>query len=117
VADAELLPADGSRLGQLPGAPVIVDTPGHTHGHVALHFPERDCVIVGDALVTLDPYTDRRGPRLVAKAATADSRLAWISLRRLAGLDRARVVLGGHGPAWTEGIAEAVDLARTAGQA
>jgi predicted N-acyltransferase len=30
-------------------------------------------VLAGDALVTYDPYTPRRGPRLVARAATVDS--------------------------------------------
>src|SRR5919202_6015610 len=49
----------------VPGAPRVVPTPGHTLGHCALHFPDRDVAIAGDALVTLDPYTGRRGPRLV----------------------------------------------------
>ena len=39
----------------VPGSPRIVFTPGHTLGHVALHLPERDAVISGDALVTHDP--------------------------------------------------------------
>jgi glyoxylase-like metal-dependent hydrolase (beta-lactamase superfamily II) len=47
----------------VPGSPRVVFTPGHTLGHCALHFPERDAVIAGDAVVTLDPYTARRaGP-------------------------------------------------------
>ena len=32
-----------------------------------------DSVIAGDAIVTLDPYTAKRGPRIIAGAATADS--------------------------------------------
>src|ERR671917_2031847 len=54
----------------VPGSPRIIFTPGHTLGHCALHLPERDAVITGDAIVMLDPYTGRRGPRLVARAAT-----------------------------------------------
>src|SRR3954447_15298096 len=56
----------------VPGAPRVVPTPGHTLGHCALHLPDRDTVIAGDALVLLDPYTGRTGPRMVARAATVD---------------------------------------------
>src|SRR5829696_3712803 len=72
--------------GSLPvaGSPRVVFTPGHTLGHCALHFPDRDAVIVGDAFVTLDPYTARTGPRVVARAATADSERALASLDALA---------------------------------
>src|SRR3954449_11493323 len=56
----------------VPGSPRVVPTPGHTLGHCALHFPDRDVVIAGDAFVTLDPYPARLCPRLFARAATAD---------------------------------------------
>src|SRR4051794_6229567 len=56
----------------VPGRPRPIFTPGHTHGHVSLHFPETGVVIAGDAVVTRDPYTGRKGPRLVSGAATAD---------------------------------------------
>src|SRR5215217_1724627 len=48
----------------VPGSPRVVPTPGHTLGHCALHLPDRDTVLAGDAIVTLDPYTGRTGPRL-----------------------------------------------------
>jgi glyoxylase-like metal-dependent hydrolase (beta-lactamase superfamily II) len=98
----------------VPGRPHPVFTPGHTHGHVALHFPERGTLIAGDALVTLDPYTACRGPRVVARAANADSGQAIASLQRLADT-RAEIVLTGHGEPWTGGVQEAVDRAREAG--
>jgi glyoxylase-like metal-dependent hydrolase (beta-lactamase superfamily II) len=47
----------------VPGSPRVVFSPGHTHGHCALHLPDRDVLIAGDAIVTLDPYPARRGPR------------------------------------------------------
>jgi glyoxylase-like metal-dependent hydrolase (beta-lactamase superfamily II) len=102
--------------GQLdvPGAPRVVFTPGHTLGHCALHLPDRDAVIAGDALVMLDPYTGARGPRIVAGAATADSGRALRSLDAIAGLD-AGTVLTGHGEPWRGGAAEAARLARAAG--
>jgi glyoxylase-like metal-dependent hydrolase (beta-lactamase superfamily II) len=100
----------------VPGAPQVVFTPGHSLGHCALHLPDRDAVIAGDAIVTLDPYTGRRGPRLVARAATAD---VDRNLRTLDALEAtgARTVLMGHGEHWTQGVESAVAAARAAGAA
>src|SRR4051794_37749101 len=100
----------------VPGRTRAVATPGHTFGHMALHFPDRDVVVSGDALVTRDPYTGRTGPCLVARAATADSAQALASLDALAATG-ARVVLPGHGEAWEGGAEEAARLAREAGAA
>ncbi len=100
----------------VPGAPRVIFTPGHTHGHCALHLPERDVVIAGDAIVTLDPYTGRRGPRIVAAAATVDTRRNLASLDSLAETG-AQTVLVGHGEPWTQGAEHAVQLARTNGAA
>jgi glyoxylase-like metal-dependent hydrolase (beta-lactamase superfamily II) len=97
----------------VPGTPRIVFTPGHTLGHCALHFPDRDAIIVGDALVMLDPYTGRRGPRLVARAATADAERNSATLEAVAATG-ARYVLSGHGPVWDRGAREAVAAARAA---
>jgi glyoxylase-like metal-dependent hydrolase (beta-lactamase superfamily II) len=98
----------------VPGSPRIVPTPGHTIGHCALHLPDRDVVIAGDAVVTLDPYTARRGPRVVARAATADPERALASLDALAATG-ARNVLCGHGEPWREGAEAAAEHARRAG--
>lgn len=98
----------------VPGSPKVVFTPGHTLGHVALHLPERDAVIAGDALVTLNPYTGATGPQIVARAATADSRRALDSLDLLA-QSGATTLLPGHGDPWTGGVERAVELARRVG--
>jgi glyoxylase-like metal-dependent hydrolase (beta-lactamase superfamily II) len=98
----------------VPGRPEIVPTPGHTLGHVSLSFPERDAVIAGDAVVMLNPYTGGPGPRIVAGAATADSRRALESLDALEALE-AQTVLTGHGPVWRDGTAAMVRAAREAG--
>jgi glyoxylase-like metal-dependent hydrolase (beta-lactamase superfamily II) len=100
----------------VPGAPRVIFTPGHTQGHCALHLADRDAVIAGDAIVMLDPYTARTGPRLVARAATADSARNLRSLDALAHTG-AGTVLTGHGEPWTEGIEAAVARAREAGSA
>jgi len=100
----------------VPGSPRIVFSPGHTLGHCALHFADRDALIAGDAIVMLDPYTARRGPRLVARAATADVERNLASLDALAETG-AGTVLTGHGERWTGGIEAAVARARDAGAA
>ena len=100
----------------VPGAPNVVPTPGHTMGHCALHLADRDVVLAGDAVVMLDPYTARRGPRLVARAATADVERNTRTLDALAAT-RARLVLTGHGEPWSGGAEAAVAQARAAGAA
>jgi glyoxylase-like metal-dependent hydrolase (beta-lactamase superfamily II) len=109
----EVIRFEGGTL-PVPGSPRIVFTPGHTLGHCALYLPERDAVIAGDALVTLDPYTAKVGPRIVARAATVDSERNLRSLDALAETG-ARTVLVGHGEPWMQGAEAAVARARQAG--
>lgn len=99
---------------EVPGRPRVVFTPGHTLGHCALHLEARDTLIAGDALVTKDPYTGLEGPRLVARAATADPDRALGSLEPLEATG-ARTVLPGHGEPWREGVEAAVAEARRNG--
>ncbi|MET0928044.1 MAG: MBL fold metallo-hydrolase [Aeromicrobium sp.] len=100
----------------LPGGLTVVATPGHTDGHCALHIPSRDIVFTGDALVTLDPYTGRTGPRVVAQAGTRDAAMALKSLAAI-GETGAAVVAPGHGRPWLHGAPEAAAMARQAGVA
>lgn len=99
---------------QVPGSPSIVRSQGHTWGHCAFHFHDRDALIAGDSIVTLDPYTGRTGPRLMARASMTDSEQAYRSLDALASTG-ARTVLPGHGEPWLEGVEAAVTHARAAG--
>lgn len=108
VADTQTLRA--GEPAPVPGRPVVIHTPGHTDGHCILHLPERDTVISADALVTLDPYTGRRGPQIVASAATKDTRQALASLEAIAATG-ARTVLPGHGAPWNQGAGSAVHRA------
>jgi glyoxylase-like metal-dependent hydrolase (beta-lactamase superfamily II) len=107
---------DGDGTLDVPGRPRVVPTPGHTLGHCALHLADRDVVIAGDAVVTLDPYTGARGPRLVARAAVADVDRNLATLDALAQTG-AGTVLVGHGDPWREGAGEMVERARAAGSA
>lgn len=96
------------------GGLLPIATPGHTHGHVAFHLPDRGLLFSGDALVTLDPYTGRTGPQIVARAATADSATALDVLAQLTATG-ADTVLPGHGDPWTDGVDHAVVHARAVG--
>src|SRR3712207_6893536 len=55
VCSSDLV-ADGETLA-VAGSPRVVHTPGHTFGHCALHLPDRDVLITGDALITRSPYS------------------------------------------------------------
>ena len=99
-------------------APVF--SPGHTFGHCALQYTSSrdgapvEVLFTGDALVTYDPYTGKRGPRTVARAATADADLGFRSLDQLARTG-AHVLLPGHGAAYEHGVTRAVTEARRVG--
>jgi glyoxylase-like metal-dependent hydrolase (beta-lactamase superfamily II) len=111
--DAVIQFGDGEEL-PVPGRPRVIATPGHTPGHVALALPDRDVVLTGDALVTLDPYTTLTGPRLVAKAALYDSAQNLATLDRIAETG-ATTLLPGHGEPWRGSAEEAVAIARRNG--
>ena len=110
---SDVTPYESDDVLEVPGRPRVVFTPGHTYGHSSLHLADRDVVIVGDAFVTLDPYTGRTGPRVVARAATADSVQAKLSLDALAATG-ARIALTGHGEPWTNGVDQAAQAAKAA---
>ena len=106
----------GRTVLDLPGRPELIPTPGHTDGEYVVHLPDHGAVLTGDALVTLDIYTGRRGPRIVARGATNDAVAALGSLDGIAALD-VPAVLPGHGEPWLLGTRAAVDSARLVGVA
>ncbi|HEX2240133.1 MAG TPA: MBL fold metallo-hydrolase [Actinomycetota bacterium] len=109
VADTKDLP-DGERL-DIPGSPRVLHVPGHTPGSCALWLEERRVLLSDDTLVTLDTARGKRGPCILTGAFTIDEVEAIHSLDALAPLD-ARVMLPGHGEPWTNGVGEAVRIAR-----
>ncbi|MEJ7789452.1 MAG: MBL fold metallo-hydrolase [Thermoleophilaceae bacterium] len=98
----------------VPGSPQVFFTPGHTLGHCSVHLPDRDAVIAGDAIVTLNPYRGTVGPQIVAGAATADSERNLASLDAIAQTG-ATTLLCGHGEPWRQGVESAVERARAVG--
>jgi glyoxylase-like metal-dependent hydrolase (beta-lactamase superfamily II) len=104
---------DGEVL-DVPGRPQVIATPGHTHGHVALHFAGRGALFAGDEIVTYHALTGRRGPRIQPSAFNVSTAQVLQSLDRLEGIE-ADVLLFGHGEPWTGGARAAVEQARANG--
>jgi hydroxyacylglutathione hydrolase len=75
----------------------VLDTPGHSPGHVAYWREGDRTLICGDVLFNLSLPTLRPGLREPYRALTADPALNRASARRLAEL-RPGLVLFGHGP-------------------
>ena len=102
--------ADGDVL-DLPGAPVIIEMPGHSPGSIAVHVPVADAVFVGDALTTRHVLTGKVGAQPAPFTDEPDTALA--SLDRLAGVS-ASWVLPGHGAPWHGSPADIAAAVRAA---
>lgn len=97
----------------LPGHPRAIATPGHTEGHTSFLLADRGVLLSGDAVVTLDPLSRDRGPRLLPDALQADPAVARTSLDVLESPE-AELLLPGHGTPWRGSPADAVRRARAA---
>jgi glyoxylase-like metal-dependent hydrolase (beta-lactamase superfamily II) len=93
----------------VPGSPIVIHTPGHTPGSVALQFRGHDALFVGDALNTYSVASGWHGPQL--SPFNADRAEALNSLARLEEVE-ATYVLPGHGAVWRQGPRDAVKEAR-----
>ncbi|WP_308493084.1 MBL fold metallo-hydrolase [Microbacterium terrisoli] len=87
---------DGDEL-DLPGAPRVISTPGHSPGSISVYSPLVRAVFVGDGLTTRHVLTGTAGP--APAPFTDDPAQALASLDRIAHLD-ADWVLPGHGTPW-----------------
>ncbi|BCY06994.1 MBL fold metallo-hydrolase [Actinoplanes sp. L3-i22] len=79
----------------------IVDTPGHTRGHISIFEPGTGTLVAGDALRT------QNGLESSDPQYTTDQKLATASVKKLAGLD-IKAILPGHGEPLTAGAKEAL---------
>ena len=87
---AEII-TDGQNLPVLGGLRVV-ETPGHTPGHISLFAPTQGILFCGDSMVT-----DENGIHGSRPAVTWDEAKAFESVRKQAELG-ASVVCSGHGP-------------------
>lgn len=75
----------------------VIETPGHSAGHISL-FRERDGVlIIGDAATNMNLLTTATGLRLPPSIFTSDQQRNIRSLQKLAKLNPS-VICFGHGP-------------------
>src|SRR3982074_1643050 len=95
AVDDELLP------GESAGPFAVVDAHGKSPGEIALHWPARRILLVGDACVGKPP-----GECALLPDAVIDDKPALIeSLRRLAGLELDSLLVGDGAPVLAEGRA------------
>lgn len=85
--------AEGDEVGRF----TVIDTPGHTPGHVTFWDEREGVLILGDVLRNMAYLTLQKGLREPPDLLTLDPAQNRASARKLAGL-RPRVVLFGHGP-------------------
>jgi glyoxylase-like metal-dependent hydrolase (beta-lactamase superfamily II) len=96
--DVAMIPVDGhilvKRLGEgdRVGGLLVLDTPGHTPGHISLMDETRSLVIVGDLVGSVDGALSFGPP-----AFTADAVRSRASLERVARMGVGRLLFG-HGP-------------------
>ena len=112
VPEALPFPAEGPL--DLPGAPLPVDTSGHTVGHRGYLLPGAGALLTGDALVTGHPAVRVAGPQLLPAFFDHDRPATVHALDAVAGLD-AGLLLPGHGEPLRMPVARAVELARRRG--
>ncbi|WIB64162.1 MBL fold metallo-hydrolase [Curtobacterium sp. MCBD17_040] len=107
----EVVEVHGGETLDLPGAPRIISTPGHSPGSIAVFVAAVDAVFVGDGLTTRHVLTGRTGP--APAPFTDEPEQAVRSLRALVDTN-ARWVLPGHGAPWSGGVAAAVQAVERA---
>ncbi|WP_327051926.1 MBL fold metallo-hydrolase [Halomicrococcus gelatinilyticus] len=99
--------ADGDEL-DVPGHPRVIHVPGHTEGDVAFYLPDRDALLCGDALATVDFETwQGNRPQLLPPWLNVDHAQARASLDRFESLGDV-VLLPGHGDPWTGRLTETI---------
>lgn len=92
--------SDGDTIGRLK----VIETPGHTPGHLAFWEERTRVLIVGDVLFNTNPVTLRKGLSEPFRFATFDRAANLRSARRLAELEPETICFG-HGPPLTDGAA------------
>lgn len=92
----------------VPGRPHVLHLPGHTEGEVAFHLPDRDVLLCGDALASVD-FERWLGhtPQLLPSWLNRDHAQARESIEGLGSLGEI-TLLPGHGDPWIGRTTEAV---------
>lgn len=92
AADAHRLPrldlalSEGASVPLGPETACVIEVPGHTIGHIAIHFPESGYVFTGDSLMAMG----------CGRLFEGTPAMMWASLRKLAAMPPATLVCSGH---------------------
>ena len=92
------------------GSPFPIHVPGHTSGSAAYLFEDRGVLITGDALVTVNLWTEKVGARVMPSEFNHDHESAVESLAKLRDLP-ANLIVTGHGPLYEGTPKQAVEEA------
>jgi hydroxyacylglutathione hydrolase len=92
AVDREL--REGDEVG--PGF-VVLDTPGHTNGHISLWRESDRTLVCGDVVNTMHLFTTKPGLHEPLASSSMDPARDRESIRRIAALEPA-LLLAGHGP-------------------
>lgn len=84
---------EGERVGSF----TVIDTPGHSNGHVSFFREEDRVLIAGDALVNMNLLTTVVGLNLPPNLFTTDKAQAIKSLHKIQALEP-KIICFGHGP-------------------
>jgi glyoxylase-like metal-dependent hydrolase (beta-lactamase superfamily II) len=85
------------REGDEIGGFQVIETPGHSPGHVVYYCPDNGVLILGDVLTNMHVVTTLVGLREPPRPFTPDPALNRKSAKKLIGL-KPELVLFGHGP-------------------
>jgi glyoxylase-like metal-dependent hydrolase (beta-lactamase superfamily II) len=88
----------------------IIETPGHTVGHISVLDEAAGILVVGDAMNRMNGALSGSNPSFTADAAAADD-----SVRKLAGFEFEVVLFGHSDPILSGGSADVRDLAAALG--
>ncbi|HUF95460.1 MAG TPA: MBL fold metallo-hydrolase [Acidimicrobiia bacterium] len=100
------LASDGDNIFDLR----VIETSGHTVGHISVLDEAAGILVVGDAMNRMDGVLSGSNPSFTADAAAADE-----SVRKLAGFEFEVVLFGHSDPILSGGSAEVRDLATALG--
>jgi glyoxylase-like metal-dependent hydrolase (beta-lactamase superfamily II) len=100
----DILLRDGERVDTPIGPLTVLETPGHTPGHVSYFHEENGWLFSGDAVINVIPFLRRTALSLPVPVFNSDFAGVLKSARRLADLGPA-VLLPGHGWSRLENVA------------
>lgn len=79
----------------------VIDTPGHTPGHISLFRDDDGVMILGDVLLNLNLLTTKKGLHLPPLFSTVNQKQNLRSLKKVLDL-KPSIICFGHGPVLTD---------------